>query len=1251
MANIVIRELLPSDTFSALVDKVNYNFDQLLLSGGGPIGLTGGLGDIGPMGISGTRMYTTIDIVDKTTDTPVTPILPGDPNKYYPVAPGATEKIGSLSKPLRHNDLYIEEGDDNTLGNSGLDGDIWIYSVITNGWTKTGNNIKGETGNQGDAGLSEWTRDLTFQSSGRDYLYITDITGVPVHKLVLGSFVNISEDNGSGGTMDPDSIVNITTDISTGSFSKYAISIGDLGANAGDYAKITAYSGILYLKSPNYGSSSTSKSINIDAFNKITLNSGSNIEYIGNESITLSGVNIASHYFTGAPVNIELSASNDTDFFRVARTGRSAFIVYPTTSTVTDRIHIYPISANISPKNNTNADKDLVIKINSTTSVGLGPILTTESMGAMLSVKGNGIIGPSNTSTPAYPNFFAHNPGFYSFAVYNKIGIGTRHDLDGLNSYNQHGSKLVIGNIGNSSDSPTILLQNSVNGITGLYFQNINWSGSTWNVGVEGSLLYTPSENIMRLAVSGHNNAIHITSDGNVAIDYQMGTPYKLAVSGTARFLCTDSNPNSGFEILTDKHSTEGIIDSVRPIRRGIVVGRDEKLNSVLDSYGYVNFYKHSWDNNLYDHSSNIVPRCSRIDSSRFNFRTYNDTDVYSLLSIRGVDKNSVAVQIGTEYNLDTTRTSVSPERPTFKHTAFHVRKDTSGNSNILTTLLSQNDVAAAPTGLDIITDIDFFTTSEQTSKYLKNINVPQARIRTLSGGTALTEGNLELYVSTGNSSTFGDNKLVRGILIDGKGDVTFGADLNVPGNIYFGTQPTTTDTLHNIHGRDGAIISIKSGGGWNGTSAQQNGKSITIQGGSEYGVSSIGGHVYIIGGGQKSSSTGTWAGTGSSIGGNVYITGGAALSGNLGFIKIGKNPFNTGINLFSEIYLEGETYVNNTLTLGALGHTTYLNGDMFVDDNNSITWGTVSPTSRLNLVASVSGYPAAYMYNTATTADSGVLTLRTDSTNSNIDILKLQSGANIKYKIDGTGCSYQYSTSSSNAIINLQSVGTNIPCYIRMEHSSGVSGQIGYTTSAVGHASINFPANKLYIQPSGTEGVWLGGDSTVTDQSTVFIRFNSSWFRLTHTTPNITTTPAPSDIRLKKNIADINIGLNEILKLNAISFNWNELFEKNLITSNAPVISDINDKKEVDAYNEKIEEIKKECSINQIGFIAQDVEQIIPYLVYTGKDGYKKIDYSKLSVILTKSIQEQQKMIEEKDAKIAKLEERLAKIEKLLNI
>ena len=41
MANITIKELIASDKVSEMVDKINFNFDQLLLNGGGPQGPDG----------------------------------------------------------------------------------------------------------------------------------------------------------------------------------------------------------------------------------------------------------------------------------------------------------------------------------------------------------------------------------------------------------------------------------------------------------------------------------------------------------------------------------------------------------------------------------------------------------------------------------------------------------------------------------------------------------------------------------------------------------------------------------------------------------------------------------------------------------------------------------------------------------------------------------------------------------------------------------------------------------------------------------------------------------------------------------------------------------------------------------------------------------------------------------------------------------------------------------------------------------
>jgi len=93
------------------------------------------------------------------------------------------------------------------------------------------------------------------------------------------------------------------------------------------------------------------------------------------------------------------------------------------------------------------------------------------------------------------------------------------------------------------------------------------------------------------------------------------------------------------------------------------------------------------------------------------------------------------------------------------------------------------------------------------------------------------------------------------------------------------------------------------------------------------------------------------------------------------------------------------------------------------------------------------------------------------------------------------------------------------------------------------------------------------------------------------------------SDKRLKENIKNLNYGLDAIMKLRPVSYDW---------------------KKEVDADK-----------TNSLGFIAQEVEKVIPELVTESKTIFddkkaKGVDYVKMVAVLTKAVQEQQKQIDE---------------------
>lgn len=68
------------------------------------------------------------------------------------------------------------------------------------------------------------------------------------------------------------------------------------------------------------------------------------------------------------------------------------------------------------------------------------------------------------------------------------------------------------------------------------------------------------------------------------------------------------------------------------------------------------------------------------------------------------------------------------------------------------------------------------------------------------------------------------------------------------------------------------------------------------------------------------------------------------------------------------------------------------------------------------------------------------------------------------------------------------------------------------------------------------------------------------------------------------------------------------------------------------------------------IGFIAQDVEKIIPEIVSTNQDGKKSLEYGNISALTVEAIKEQQKIIDSQKTEINDLKSRLDKLEKLLD-
>lgn len=114
------------------------------------------------------------------------------------------------------------------------------------------------------------------------------------------------------------------------------------------------------------------------------------------------------------------------------------------------------------------------------------------------------------------------------------------------------------------------------------------------------------------------------------------------------------------------------------------------------------------------------------------------------------------------------------------------------------------------------------------------------------------------------------------------------------------------------------------------------------------------------------------------------------------------------------------------------------------------------------------------------------------------------------------------------------------------------------------------------------------------------------------------------SDARAKENIVPLTTGLSNILNLRPISYTWKQQVTD--MTSNSSDIS-------ATAYG------PIECSDKiQYGFLAQEVEEVIPDAVKTDEEGRKMINYIAIIPMLVQAVQELQSTIELQTKKIEEL-------------
>ena len=275
-----------------------------------------------------------------------------------------------------------------------------------------------------------------------------------------------------------------------------------------------------------------------------------------------------------------------------------------------------------------------------------------------------------------------------------------------------------------------------------------------------------------------------------------------------------------------------------------------------------------------------------------------------------------------------------------------------------------------------------------------------------------------------------------------------------------------------------------------------------------------------------------------------------------------------------------------STITTSIAGKQAQLNGTGFVkvsgttvSYDNSTYLTTASATSTYlplaggSLTGALNGTIASFTLNQPS---SSAVTITNTNTSSYLSRASFKANQGTIQGILEAGNSTVYIGSTSNHSVTLISYGASVMGFTSAQATVGVpttfQGAVSITNST---ASTSKTTGALTV----TGGVGVSGALNVGGDVVAY---------------------ASSDRRLKDNIQNIKNPIQKVQKLNGVTWDWN---------SNA-------------------DELQQ--SLPNVGVIAQEVEEVLPQLVHDRENGFKAVDYARLTGLLIEAVKEQQTQIQE---------------------